>query len=87
VFVETEGLDSIELSSLPGYFAPSLPMVGKLNRFGRVAVVADQAWVRLATRFESMVLPFVSYRVCEPDRRDEALAWVTGEEDGCDSGA
>ena len=78
IFVETRSIDGIELSGLPAYSARALPMLGKLTRFGRVAVVADQAWIRLATRLESMVLPFISYRVFEPDQRDEALAWIEG---------
>ena len=53
-------------------------LLGKLRQFGRVAVVADQAWVRIATRIESALLPFVSYRTFEPEQRAEALAWVRG---------
>lgn len=79
VFVETHSIDGIELGSLPSYTARAMPLFGKLGRFGRVAVVADQAWVRFGTRLESMVLPFISYKVFEPDRRDEALAWVKGD--------
>ena len=48
---------------MPHHFSRSFPLFGKLDRFGRVAVVADQAWVRVLTRFESAVLPYVSYRV------------------------
>jgi hypothetical protein len=76
VFVETRDLDGIELSGLGRYTARALPLFGKLTRFGRVAVVSDQAWLRAATRFESAVLPFISYRVFEPAERDQALAWV-----------
>jgi hypothetical protein len=78
VFVETQVIDGLELSGLPGYMARAMPLLTKLNRFGRVAVVADQAWVRLGTRVESMMLPFISYRVFEPEERDDALAWVEG---------
>lgn len=78
VFVETQRIDGIELSGLPRYMARALPLFGKLDRFGRVAVVADQAWVRAGTRLESALLPNVRYRVYEPDERAEALAWVTG---------
>ena len=78
VFVETHGIDGIELTSLPGYMARALPLLGKLNRFGRIAVVADQAWIRAGTRLESAMLPNIRYRVYEPDERAEALAWVTG---------
>jgi len=80
VFLETSQIDSIELSGLPSYSARALPLLGKLNRFGRVAVVADQAWVRFGTRLESMVLPFITYRVFEPERRQEALDWVQGKD-------
>ena len=79
VFVETQVIDGIELSGLPTYVARAMPLFTKLNRFGRVAVVADQAWIRLGTRMESMILPFISYRVFEPEEREEALAWVEGK--------
>jgi len=78
VFVEAYGIDGLELSGLPSYFARAMPLFGKLTHFGRVAVVADQAWVRVGTRFESAVLPFIGYRVFAPDQRDDALAWVEG---------
>ena len=79
VFVEAYGIDGIELAGLPSYFARAMPLFAKLTRFGRVAVVADQAWLRIGTRIESAVLPFISYKVFEPDQRDTALAWVEGK--------
>ena len=78
VFVETHAIDGIELTSLPRYMSRALPLFGKLDRFGRVGVVADQAWIRAGTRLESAMLPNIKYRVYEPDERAEALAWVTG---------
>jgi hypothetical protein len=53
-------------------------LFGKLSSFGRVAVVADQAWVRVGTRLESALLPNIRYRTYMPEERDEALAWVVG---------
>ena len=76
VFVETQGIEGIELSGLPSYMKRAMPLFGKLDRFGRVAVVADQAWIRAGTRLESALLPSIRYRVYMPDERDEALAWV-----------
>ena len=76
VFVETHGIAGLELASLPHYFSRAVPLFGKLNRFGRVAVVSDQAWIRVGTRMESAMLPFISYRTYEPDERDRALTWV-----------
>lgn len=78
VFAETHQIDGIELTSLPRYMSRALPLFGKLDRFGRVAVVADQGWVRAGSRLESAMLPNIKYRVYEPDERAEALAWVTG---------
>ncbi|HEY6815294.1 MAG TPA: STAS/SEC14 domain-containing protein [Croceibacterium sp.] len=78
VFVETRAIAGLELASLPRYTARALPLLGKLDRFGRVAVVADQSWVRAGSRLESAMLPNLSYRVYLPDERAEALAWVTG---------
>ena len=82
VFDETPGIDGIEVTSLPRYAARALPLFGKLDRFGRVAVVADQGWVRAGSRLESAMLPNIKYRVYEPDERAEALAWVTGVREG-----
>lgn len=79
-FVETSGIEGIELSALPHHLNRSFPLFSKLDRFGRVAVVADQAWVRVFTRLESALLPFVSYRVFEPGERKEALDFAFGKE-------
>ena len=76
IFVETHAIDGIELSGLAAYTKRAMPLFGKLDRFGRVAVVADQAWIRFATRLESALLPFISYRIFLPADRDEALNWV-----------
>lgn len=81
VFVETRSLDGIEVSGLPRYWMRALPLLGKLARFGRVAVVADQAWVRAGTRIESFILPSISYRTYLPENRDEALNWVVDGRD------
>jgi hypothetical protein len=64
VFVETHKIDGIELSGLASYMARATPLFAQLNRFGRVAVVADQAWVRVGTRIESAVLPLIQGLSC-----------------------
>lgn len=79
-FIEMKGIESFELSALPHHFSRSFPLFSKLGRFGRVAVVADQAWVRVLTRLESALLPYVSYRVYEPEEREEALEFAFGKE-------
>lgn len=76
VFAEVLSIEGLEVSGLGGRIARATPMLGKLRQFGRVAVVADQAWVRAAARVESAVLPFIGYRVFEAEKRAEALDWV-----------
>ena len=79
VFVETHDIDGIEVTAMPSYMARAMPLFGKLDRFGRVAVVADQAWIRAGTRLESAMLPNISYRVYMPEERDDAFAWASGK--------
>jgi len=79
-YVETYGIEGIEFSALPHHFSRTFPLFGKKERFGRVAVVADQAWMRVLTRFESALLPYISYRVYEPGERKEALDFAFGKE-------
>ncbi|MDQ8755140.1 STAS/SEC14 domain-containing protein [Sphingosinicella sp. LHD-64] len=57
------------------------PWLGKLDRIGRVAIVADQDWIRWLAKVESAVLPHVSYETFKSDERDRALAWVEGRLD------
>lgn len=79
-YVETKDIQGIELSALPHHFTRSFPLFGNISRFGRVAVVADQPWMRVFTRFESALLPYVSYQVYEPEGRKEALDFAFGKE-------
>ena len=79
-YIEMRGIEGIELAAMPHHFIRSFPLFNKLDRFGRVAVVADQAWMRVLTRLESALLPYVSYRVYEPEEREEALEFAFGKE-------
>jgi hypothetical protein len=82
VYVETAAIDGFEITGLASHIARATPLLGKLGHFGRVAVVADQAWIRILTRIESAILPHISYRVFQPGQRDAALEWVKGSANG-----
>ena len=86
VFVETKAIDSVDLPGLGRYAARAIPLFAKLKRFGRVAVVADQGWIRAATRIESAILPFISYNTFLPEDRDIALDWVCGKRPSAERG-
>ena len=78
VFVEIEDYHGFDLAVLPEYLPRAFRMLRELDRFGRIAVVSDLAWIRWATRLESALLPGISYEVFTADERDQALAWVEG---------
>src|SRR3546814_20659343 len=86
MFVETRTIDGIELSGLHAYTARAMTLFGKLNRFGRVAIVADQAWIRLASRLVSAMFQFISYSgfvyfqlVMEPEKDKETCREIGGQ--------
>lgn len=79
VYAEMAAIDGIEIAGLAAHIARAAPLLGKLGHFGRIAIVADQAWIRLLTRIESAILPHIGYRVFRPGERDTALAWVEGK--------
>ncbi len=79
MLAEIVGFSGVDPAALTDYLPRAIRMLGKRDRFGRVAVVADQKWVRAATRFESALIPGLRYEVFTPDERDQALAWVKGQ--------
>jgi hypothetical protein len=78
VFVEIADYSGFELAAISDYLPHALRMLGQLDRFGRVAIVSDQRWIRWAAKVESALLPGISYETFMPDQRDQALAWVEG---------
>lgn len=75
----------------PNRFVETLKRSGawfrNLDKVGRVAIVADQDWVRWLARVESAIMPHVSYETFESAERDRALAWVEGGLDSPHSAA
>lgn len=64
------------IRAMKGHWTRDLRLLGKLNRFGRVAIVSPNRWLRVVARIESAVLPGIAYRVFSPSGRTEALSWV-----------
>lgn len=78
IFVEIEDYRGFDPSILPDYLPHAAAMLGKLDRFGRVAVVSDQRWIRWLTKLESALLPHISYETFTARERTQALDWVEG---------
>jgi len=53
----------------------------------RIAVIADEAWIRSMARLESALLPNVEYQVYDDDEADAAKAWIMEESDRPHAGA
>lgn len=80
MYVEAVGFSGFEVQHMLEYLRRGLPLLGKLKRFGRIAIVTDQAWLRAAARIESALLPNISYETFELSEGEQALAWVEGRE-------
>lgn len=78
VFVEIDSFSGIDWRAVGSHVPRALPMLGNLKRFGRIAVVSDDPWIRRLTRIESALLPGISYEVFRSAERRQALAWVEG---------
>jgi hypothetical protein len=79
VYAEVENFAGFDISALGDYLPRAFRMLKKLDRFGRVAIVSDQRWLRWAARVESALLPHISYETFESADRARALAWVEGK--------
>lgn len=65
----------VALEMLPRSFS----LMRHLGRYGRIAVVSDDKFVRGWSRFESAMLPRVHYEIFHTGEADRALQWVGGK--------
>ncbi|GAA3530832.1 STAS/SEC14 domain-containing protein [Zobellella aerophila] len=65
----TLGAIGVELSRIPELFR-------MIRRFDKVAVVAEQDWVRTASKLEGALIPGLEIKAFPPDRISEAEAWL-----------
>ena len=78
MFIEIDGIADVNWQVIAEQAPRSLPILRRLGRFGRIAVVSDDPWIRLWTRAESALLPNISYELFRARERDRALDWVQG---------
>ncbi len=62
---------AVELGYLPRLFASR-------SKIGKVAVVADQAWLRKAADIEGMLIPGLTIETFPLDGEADAIAWLKG---------
>ena len=81
MFIEIVDFAGVDPQSLAAHLPRAAALLRRLDRFGRIAVVAEQKWIRVATRIESALLPGIRYETYTASEREQALAWVEGRRD------
>lgn len=81
LYIEVSEFTGFDTEALAPGFKRASALLRQLDRFGRVAIVSDQAWIRWASRLESAILPGISYRTYTIAERRKALAWIEGATD------
>jgi len=79
VYVEIHDNFRFDVGAMAAYLPRGAAMLTKLHRFGRIAVVTEERWIRWATRIESAILPGISYETFGLAEHVQALAWVEGK--------
>jgi hypothetical protein len=80
VYVEIHDNFSFDVSAMAAYLPRGAAMLTKLQRFGRIAVVTEERWIRWATRIESAILPGIRYETFDLAEHVRARAWVEGKQ-------
>ena len=76
ILADVRGSPSIALSAITEELK-HLPLLFRMIRqIDRVAIVADEAWVRAASRIESMIIPGVHYEVYRREEAAQAREWL-----------
>ncbi len=65
----TLGAIGVEISRLPELFK-------LIGRFDKVAVIADQSWVRAASEIEGALIPGLEIKAFEAGKETDAEAWL-----------
>ncbi|WPC06472.1 STAS/SEC14 domain-containing protein [Pseudomonas benzenivorans] len=65
----TQAAMAVELSRIPQLFR-------LVRRFDRVAVVADQQWLRKASEAEGILIPGLTIKAFDSTQEAEAQAWL-----------
>lgn len=54
-----------------------VPLLGTLDNFARIAVVANQDWLLTAARIEEAIIPGIDMKVFSAAEEDEARAYLS----------
>jgi len=66
----TFGAVGVEFSRIPELFK-------LMHKFAKVAVIANQGWLRMMSQLEGALIPGIEVKAFEPDKEAEAEAWLS----------
>ncbi|MDD9979050.1 MAG: STAS/SEC14 domain-containing protein [Boseongicola sp.] len=69
-----------ELSAIAVEFGYIPRLLSSIPKIGRVAVIADAAWLRQAAEIEGLLLPGMTIESFSPGHEADAEAWLMGGE-------
>lgn len=87
VLIDLTSLADFTLSAVSEELVHLPTFIKWIYALDRIAVIADEKWMRSAARLESALLPGVQYAVYDDDEADAAMAWVLEEADNPHTGA
>lgn len=74
-------VDDLDWSALAEETSHLSALMRMLRRLDRIAVIANQGWLRTGARIESALLPGVTYEVFSREKAEQARLWAKGETD------
>lgn len=77
LFMEIEALEGMSPQAVLMDVQKGLSQLKNLRRLHRVAVVAQQEWIRTGVEWENRIFSGIDLRAFEPAGRTEALAWAS----------
>lgn len=76
IYAEVRGAVEIEFSALLEEMRHFSTMIRLIKSLGRVAIVADQAWVRNTAKLEGLLIPGAHYEVYSLAEASQAREWL-----------
>ena len=80
LLVDVDGHVSVDAGALAAEFVRLPLLLGLLGALDRVALVADDHWVRMAGKVQGKLLFMLDYRSFDRIEMDAARAWIRREE-------
>lgn len=75
-YVDMTGLSEVTGEAVLEDLKFEMRLLGKLNRFPRVAIVSDKRWIAAVVKVVGPLIPMVKVKAFTPDAYDQAMAFA-----------